>query len=145
MLKTITLNCESLSPAILVMMKRAIVSLVACCFSLVAAAQPIMKLDKSTHNFGKFREDVKQQCVFIFTNTGNEPLVIQQAYAACGCTVPTFTKVPIQPGQKGEVKVAYYGKIPGYFKKAITLHTNAVNRVVRIYIEGEQLPAEQGK
>ena len=46
MLKTITLNCESPSPAILVMMKRVIVSLVACCFSLVAAAQPIMKLDK---------------------------------------------------------------------------------------------------
>ena len=71
MLKTITLNCESLSPATLVMMKRVIVSLVACCFSLVAAAQPIMKLDKSTHNFGKFREDVKQQCVFTFINTGN--------------------------------------------------------------------------
>ena len=147
MLKTITLNCESLSPATLVMMKRFIVSWVACCFSLVAAAQPIMKLDKSTHDFGKFREDAKQQCVFTFTNTGNEPLVIQQAYAACGCTVPTFTKDPIQPGQKGEVKVAYDGsrKIPGHFKKAITLHTNAVNRVVRIYIEGEQLPAEQGK
>ena len=56
-----------------------------------------IKFDKTTHDFGKFSENSPVvSCVFTFTNIGDAPLVIHQAVASCGCTVPEYTKEPIQ-------------------------------------------------
>jgi len=99
----------------------------------------VIKFDKTVNNFGTFSEDdAVQKCVFTFTNTGNGPLVINQAVASCGCTVPSYTKAPIMPGEQGEVKVTYNGagKFPGHFKKTITIRTNGEPEMVRLYIEG---------
>ena len=69
-----------------------------------------IKFDKTTHDFGKFSENSPVvSCVFTFTNIGDAPLVIHQAVASCGCTVPEYTKEPIQPGKKGTIKVTYNG------------------------------------
>lgn len=98
-----------------------------------------IKFDKTTQNFGEFSESSPvQTCVFTFTNVGNAPLIINQAVASCGCTVPAYTKTPIQPGKKGEIKVTYNGKgkFPGHFKKTITVRTNGQPEMTRLYIEG---------
>ena len=98
-----------------------------------------IKFDKTTHDFGTFSEaNSKVTCSFTFTNVGKAPLVINQAIASCGCTVPSYTKEPIQPGQKGEIKVTYNGagKFAGHFKKSITVRTNGVPETTRLYIEG---------
>ena len=98
-----------------------------------------IKFDKLTYNFGTFSEKTPvQKCVFTFTNKGTAPLVINQAVASCGCTVPTYTKTPIMPGEKGEIKVTYNGKgaFPGHFKKTITVRTNGETELTRLYIEG---------
>ena len=51
-----------------------------------------IKFDKTSHNFGTFSEnDPVVSCVFTFTNVGDAPLVIHQAVASCGCTVPEYT------------------------------------------------------
>lgn len=105
-----------------------------------AQKQAEIKFDKLIHNFGKFSEkDPIVSTTFTFTNVGETPLVINQAVASCGCTVPEYTKAPIQPGEKGEIKVTYNGtgKFPGHFKKSITVRTNGVVEMTRIYIEGE--------
>ena len=86
-----------------------------------------IKFDKLTYDFGTFSEDNSvQKCTFTFTNVGNAPLVINQAVASCGCAVPSYTKTPIAPGQKGEIKVTYSGagRFPGHFKKTITVRSN---------------------
>ena len=73
------------------------------------------------------------------TNVGDAPLVIHQAIASCGCTVPTYTKSPIAPGETGTIDVTYNGKgkFPGHFKKTITIRSNAKeNGVTRLTIEG---------
>lgn len=111
--------------------------------SLVAYAQqeqPEIKFDKTVHNFGTFSEKTPvQTAVFAFTNIGKAPLIINQAIASCGCTIPSYTKEPIMPGEKGTVKVTYNGKgkFPGHFKKSITIRTNGKVEMVRLYIEGE--------
>ena len=111
--------------------------------SLVAYAQqeqPEIKFDKTVHNFGTFREKTPvQTAVFAFTNIGKAPLIINQAIASCGCTIPSYTKEPIMPGEKGTVKVTYNGKgkFPGHFKKSITIRTNGKVEMVRLYIEGD--------
>ena len=99
-----------------------------------------IKFDTLRHNFGKFsKDDPIVKCTFRFTNTGTAPLVIHQAFASCGCTVPTFTKEPIKPGENGVIDVTYNGtdKFPGYFQKTITVRSNAVSEVTRLIIEGD--------
>ena len=99
-----------------------------------------ISFDTFTHDFGSFPEtEPVQTCSFTFTNTGSAPLIINQATASCGCTVPTYTKTPIAPGEKGTIDVTYNGsgRIPGHFKKTITVRTNGTTEVVRLYIEGE--------
>ena len=83
-------------------------------------------------------------CEFAFTNVGDAPLIINQAVAGCGCTSPQYPKEPIQPGQKGVIKVTYNGtgRFPGHFKKSITVRTNGTVEMTRLYIEGDMTEAK---
>ncbi len=111
------------------------------CITMATAQKPAeIKFEKLTHNFGKFSEkNAVVECSFSFTNIGESPLVVNQAVPSCGCTVAEYTKTPIQPGEKGEVKVIYNGtgKFPGHFKKSITIRTNGAVEMTRLYIEGD--------
>ena len=117
-----------------------------CGMSVALAQKPAeSKFDKLTHDFGTFSEKSPVvSCTFTFTNVGESPLIINQAVASCGCTVPEYTKTPIQPGEKGEIKVTYNGtgKFPGHFKKSITVRTNGAVEMTRLYIEGEMTEAK---
>lgn len=102
-----------------------------------------IKFEKTTIDVGEFPEEspvVKTE--FKFTNTGNAPLIIHQAVASCGCTIPQFTKEPIKAGETGVIEVTYNGrnKFPGKFKKSITIRTNSKHAIMRLFIEGEMLP-----
>lgn len=99
-----------------------------------------IKFDTLRHNFGKFsKNNPIVKCSFKFKNTGTAPLVIHQAFASCGCTVPTFTKEPIKPGETGVIDVTYNGtdKFPGHFQKTVTVRSNAISEVTRLIIEGD--------
>lgn len=110
-----------------------------------AQGQADIKFEKTTHNFGTFSENKPVVTyTFKFTNVGDGPLVIHQAVASCGCTVPEYTQEPILPGKTGTVKVTYNGegRYPGHFKKSITLRTNAKTEMMRLFIEGEMTAKE---
>lgn len=121
-------------------MKKFLLStLMLICGITFVSAQAEIKFDKLTHDFGTFSEaSPVVTCTFNFTNSGDKPLVINQAVASCGCTAPEYTKEPIQPGQKGSIKVTYNGtgKFPGHFKKSITVRTNGKVEMTRLYVEG---------
>ena len=71
--------------------------LVVAVLMVIAQGTAEIKFEKTTHNFGAFSENnPKVTCKFKFTNTGNGPLVIHQAIASCGCTVPQYPKEPIK-------------------------------------------------
>ncbi|MFA5574739.1 MAG: DUF1573 domain-containing protein [Brumimicrobium sp.] len=81
---------------------------------------------------------------FVFTNTGDAPLIISNAKGSCGCTVPTWPKEPIAPGATASIKVKYATNRVGAFNKTVTLTSNAVNeptKVVRIKGNVLQKPA----
>ena len=117
-----------------------------CGMTMSMAQKPAqIKFEKTTHNFGSFSEsNPKVTCTFTYTNVGEQPLVVNQAIASCGCTVPEYTKTPVQPGEKGEIKVTYNGagKFPGHFKKSITVRTNGAVEMTRLYIEGDMTEAK---
>ena len=110
--------------------------------SIAFAEEPAPEITflKTSHDFGTFTtQNPVQTCTFKFTNTGNAPLYISQAIASCGCTVPTYTDKPVQPGDTGKIEVKYNGtgRYPGHFKKTITVRTNGDPEMTRLYIEGD--------
>lgn len=104
--------------------------------------KPEMTFEKSIHDFGTFKEsDSPVTCVFKFTNTGKSLLVIHQAIATCGCTVPIYPKEPIKPGESGEIKVTYNGKgrRAGEFEKTITIRANTKAKIHRLKVKGSMI------
>ncbi len=119
-------------------MKELILSIIAIFFSLNINAGDksgaIIEFAEKRHDFGMIKEEngaVKH--VFEFTNIGNEPLVILDAKATCGCTRPEYPKKPIKPGEKGKIKVTFLpaGR-PGEFNKKINLKTNCKGKLKRV-------------
>lgn len=109
---------------------------------LVQAADEVyaeIKFDTLAADLGTFpASSPEQKCSFRFTNTGGAPLVLQQVFASCGCTVPTYPKTPIKPGQSGVIEITYNGtnKFPGKFKKTVTVRSNAKTEIVRLSVSG---------
>ncbi len=74
---------------------------------------------------------------FNFSNTGTEPLQITHAKGSCGCTVPSYPKEPIFPGEPGVIEVRYDTKRIGKFVKRVTLTTNEGGDNTVLTIKGE--------
>jgi len=105
---------------------------------------PIMEFSDVVVDYGTIVQNSEPFRVFKFTNNGNEPLVIKHAKGSCGCTVPTYPKAPILPGESNEVKVRYDTKRIGKFTKTVTLTTNEEVGKRVLTIKGEVLkPAEE--
>lgn len=92
------------------------------------------KFEEETINYGKIVKSSNGERTFVFTNVGNQPLIINKIQSSCGCTVPEKPKKPIMPGEKGEIKVSYDTKRMGGFSKQITIFSNAktVRKVIKI-------------
>lgn len=99
----------------------------------VTTKTEVQKLDGATIifeneviDYGNIAHNSDGQREFVFTNTGNKPLVIENTQGSCGCTVPSKPEKPIQPGEKGVIGVKYATDRVGPFTKTITVTTNAV-------------------
>lgn len=89
---------------------------------------PVITWEKSSHDFGDIMQGDKVEHTYVFTNTGNEPLIVTNVNVTCGCTTPKgWPKDPIQPGAKGEIIVAFNsaGK-SGKVNKVVTVVSNSV-------------------
>jgi hypothetical protein len=78
----------------------------------------------------------KKRCVFKLKNTGNQPLLIARVDTSCGCTVPSWDKKPIEPGEKMEISVEIQPEEVGFFYKTIQMHCNVEKGVIPLAIKG---------
>jgi hypothetical protein len=83
-----------------------------------------MTFESLTVDYGTIDNGAEPLRLIKFTNTGTEPLVIKNARGSCGCTVPTWPKDPIAPGQSSSMEVRYDTKRTGAINKSITITTN---------------------
>ena len=99
---------------------------------------PKFEFEKDIFDFGVVTEGETVQTSFKFKNTGNTPLIITDATATCGCTVPEYPKTPIKPGEKGEIKVVFntLGKL-GMQDKVVTITSNANPVAQGLHLVGE--------
>ena len=98
-----------------------------------------------SHDFGTIKEDGGPvTCTFEVLNTGNQPLLILDAVASCGCTKPEFPTKPIKPGKKAKIKVTYspLGR-PGAFRKTVKVKTNGREVRTTLVIQGTVQPAHK--
>lgn len=92
------------------------------------ATAPVLTLAEANHDFGDVQANNKVETYIKFKNDGKSPLVIRDASATCGCTVPEFPSTPIAVGATDSIKVVYTaGNMNGKQKKTVTLVTNTVN------------------
>lgn len=96
-----------------------------------------MEFEMTTVDYGTIEQGSDPYRFFKFTNTGNAPLVITNAKGSCGCTVPTYPKEPVPPGESGEIKVRYDTNRVGPFTKRVTLTTNVGDEPIVLTIKGK--------
>lgn len=96
-----------------------------------------MEFEATTVDYGTIEQGSDPYRFFNFANTGNAPLVITNAKGSCGCTVPTYPKEPVPPGESGEIKVRYDTNRVGPFTKRVTLTTNVGEEPIVLTIKGK--------
>ncbi len=98
----------------------------------------------TTYNFGKVTDGELVEYSYRFKNTGNKPLVVTDANASCGCTVPEKPEKPILPGEMGFIKIVFNSKgRVGEAHKTITVHSNAKPDFPPLQLTGEILEKKQ--
>jgi hypothetical protein len=101
--------------------------------------KPIIKFDQPSYNFGKIKAGEKVTHEYTFRNVGQAPLIVTQAAAACGCTVPEYSKEPVKPGGTGVIKVEFNsaGKSGMQTKNITIYYNNKVEPMVQVVLTGE--------
>lgn len=86
---------------------------------------PVFQFETMDHDFGTITEGEKVTYTYKFKNTGDAPLIVQEAKGSCGCTASDWSKMPIPPGGEGFVKAEFdsNGK-PNVQNKTVTVTAN---------------------
>lgn len=100
-------------------------------FSSIGFAQSGAKIefkdDNNTIDYGTVSKSQDNGIrSFVFTNTGNAPLIISGVQSTSSCTILSKQNDTILPGKTGKIEVKY-NLVPGPIRKTITVESNAVN------------------
>ena len=93
----------------------------------------LLKFETVTHDFGTVYEGTMATYDFKFTNTGQNPAVLSNVQASCGCTTPKWPREPIAAGQSAVITAQYNSAgRPGSFHKTISVYSDAGNYTLTI-------------
>ena len=110
-----------------------------------------LEFSETVFDFGEIMEGEKVVHNYTFKNTGKEPLIISNAKGSCGCTVPSWPREPIPPGESADINVQFdskgKGKVGGNNQsKRVTLTANTDPAQTFLTIKGkvnkEEAPAQ---
>ena len=107
-------------------------------FGALAQEKKVAKIEfkETTIDYGTIEKGADGVRTFVFTNTGDAPLIISDVKSSCGCTVPKKPDGPILPGETGEIEVKYDTKRVNPIRKTITVISNAETPTVALKIKG---------
>lgn len=102
---------------------------------------PVMEFTDTLHDFGKLQEGEEVTYTFEFKNTGEAPLVVDNASASCGCTIPEKPKEPVAPGKMGKLVVKFNSdNKSGIVTKEVYVTANTRPSMNKIYVRAEIMP-----
>ncbi len=124
-------------------MKKTLFLMVALLAAATIFAQSKAPIDfkEVKHSFGKIKQNVPATFVFTFKNTSATPVVIENAFADCGCTTPDYPKGVIPKGASNTIKVTYNAASTGSFTKRVTVRVAKVTDPIVLTIDGEVVGA----
>lgn len=97
---------------------------------------PIMTFEAETIDYGTIEKAADGKRIFKFTNTGKTPLKIESVKSSCGCTIPSYPKEEIMPGESNVIEVKYNTNRAGRFSKSVSIFTNGFPKRAILRIKG---------
>lgn len=98
----------------------------------------IIAFEDTKHSFGTITDGEIVRHAYKFKNAGNNPLIISNAVASCGCTVPSYPKKPIAPGEEGEIIVEFNStNRVGHQQKNVLIYSNAQQEAITIGFDAD--------
>ena len=107
--------------------------------TLTAQTTPKFEFKSEMINYGEIEKGSDGVRVFEFKNIGDAPLIIENVNSSCGCTIPSWPKTAIQPGESGKIEVKYDTNRVGPMNKTITIYSNADEPTKALRIKGRVL------
>ncbi|MEP7376557.1 MAG: DUF1573 domain-containing protein [Chitinophagaceae bacterium] len=105
-------------------------------------ADDVAKFNTEKHDFGKIKQGVPVTYFFEITNISDKPLVVENASASCGCTIPEKPEKPISPGATAKIKVQYNAAAVQPFNKDVYIKIAGIDQQKVLHISGEVVAAE---
>ena len=118
-------------------MKRSSILLLLLASTLQLVAQARLTVNKESYDLGQVEWSKPVTVEYTLTNSGDIPLVIANVTTSCACTVASWPKMPIQPGQTGQVRVNFDAMALGQFYKEIEIYSNSTPNIVYLNFSGE--------
>ncbi|MBP6429971.1 MAG: DUF1573 domain-containing protein [Bacteroidales bacterium] len=104
-----------------------------------SGTQAEITFEKLEHDYGDVQRNGNGETTFTYKNTGKAPLILSNVRSSCGCTVPSWPREPLMPGQSAGIRVKYNTGNPGPINKSVTVESNASNNRVVLRIKGTVL------
>ncbi len=91
-----------------------------------------LSFTKTYHDFGRVRSgNDPLTYAFIFKNTSEQAVSIQNIESDCGCIALSYKSTPIQPNEMDTLTLRFYPYRAGMFEKSFTVvNTGSPNRIV---------------
>jgi hypothetical protein len=106
-----------------------------------AGSGPAITFQTHSVDFGTISEVEQHHASFHFTNTGSQPLIIEQVKTSCGCTSAKLAKQQYAPGESGQIDIALNHAAPGNAPKIVNVISNAVPEPMsRLVLHARVLP-----
>ena len=95
------------------------------------------------HDYGQIAKDSDGTWNFEFKNIGDYPIVVSRVRSTCGCTVPEWSREPIEPGSTGKITVVYNTAQTGTFLKSLYVYSSAANSPIKLQVKGKVVASEK--
>src|SRR6266446_5017517 len=91
----------------------------------IGAIGPKIQFQTPVYDFGKVKSGDPVKYTFIFTNSGDELLILTNVQPSCGCTTAGDWSRKVEPGQTGTIPIQFNSaNYSGQVMKTVTVTSN---------------------
>lgn len=107
-------------------------------YDTVTYSGPRIEFESLNYDFGRVYEGEKVGWYFKYKNSGDKNLLLLNATASCGCTLPDYNLEPLAPGDSAYIKLVFdtSGREGRQFK-TVKVESNGKPSIVELSITAD--------